>query len=721
MRKYVHLTLIILLSLGSYLFVTEASFGGDLKWLRVGNLWDKVIDSGDQGYGPGAYSFGYYYYDSFSEHWLIWDYRRMALGIKDWEDETGATVPYKFSGYAAWSNEATETMPLPDDEGVTIRRYVRYEQPKITVDGLPLEDPFPRTGDEVAPDKIIGTADQMVESTIRTSMGVTIHQKVFVWSQKDHDDYIIYDWTFTNTGNIDLDDEVELPDQVLDSLYFYRSGVFGWAGAWLTYYGWRMNPEDSLRLMINYPWWTGADFDDYGTVDPGTGFLECPWWQGWAILHVDKSCEDHSDDPAQPHMTGYYDSEAKFMRTPPHEITEEQKEMLYTAMKEGLRDIPGLIGEQPYLQDIGVTDVYPGTHHQVPMDSMAVIKGVPYVHPWEGGFEWITYRPIGIYSCGPYHMDPGDSFRVVWAQLMTSLTPKECWRIGKQWLNGELTLANSPDNILPPPAALVYADHPEYDENDMAKDHWVTAARDSLFASARNARWAVTHNYEVPVPPPPPSIEVTSMADRIEIEWGNESESAPDFAGYKIYRALGSPHYSEEGGIVVGDWQCIATIDGSGTHVYEDTEAERGFNYYYYVAAFDDEGLESGRWLNYTRTEPGAARLKKEPGDELSDIRVVPNPYNAWAQEDGLQYAAERKIMFLELPPMCTIKIYNETGDLIRTIEHTDGSGDEAWTNPTKESYMNTSSDQVPVSGLYIARIETPDGRFANVKFLIVR
>jgi hypothetical protein len=55
--------------------------------------------------------------------------------------------------------------------------------------------------------------------------------------------------------------------------------------------------------------------------------------------------------------------------------------------------------------------------------------------------------------------------------------------------------------------------------------------------------------------------------------------------------------------------------------------------------------------------------------------------------------------MFYNIPPYCTIRIYTERGDLIKTIEHTDGSGDEEWKSVT-------SSGQVVVSGVYIAYIE---------------
>jgi len=55
--------------------------------------------------------------------------------------------------------------------------------------------------------------------------------------------------------------------------------------------------------------------------------------------------------------------------------------------------------------------------------------------------------------------------------------------------------------------------------------------------------------------------------------------------------------------------------------------------------------------------------------------------------------------MFFNIPAFCKIKIFTERGDLIKTIIHDDGSGDETWNSVT-------SSRQIVVSGIYIAYIE---------------
>ena len=102
------------------------------------------------------------------------------------------------------------------------------------------------------------------------------------------------------------------------------------------------------------------------------------------------------------------------------------------------------------------------------------------------------------------------------------------------------------------------------------------------------------------------------------------------------------------------------------------------------------------------------------PAKELSTVRVVPNPYNINAHE--LQYPGESdKIMFLNLPPICTINIFTESADLVKTINHTNGAGDEAW------QFSTSTTGQIVVSGIYFARLETPSGDSRIVKFIIIR
>jgi hypothetical protein len=111
---------------------------------------------------------------------------------------------------------------------------------------------------------------------------------------------------------------------------------------------------------------------------------------------------------------------------------------------------------------------------------------------------------------------------------------------------------------------------------------------------------------------------------------------------------------------------------------------------------------------------------KRPSQNDLSKIRIVPNPYNIkddLLEEYKFTGSGERQgIQFYNLPPVVTIKIYTESGDLVRTISHAPllGDGLSVWN-------MLTENQQVVSSGIYIALFETPDGGKSYQKFIIVR
>ena len=150
----------------------------------------------------------------------------------------------------------------------------------------------------------------------------------------------------------------------------------------------------------------------------------------------------------------------------------------------------------------------------------------------------------------------------------------------------------------------------------------------------------------------------------------------------------------------------------------------RGLQYYYYIQAVgpvnnDATGntptgvrLKSNRY--YTQTY-NPASLKREPGDALSDAHIVPNPYNITSDQNVRWPSKRDRLGFLDIPGQSTIKIYTERGDLVTTLEHTDGSGDEFWD-------LKTEAEQTVVSGVYIAVItDNETGQQAIRKFIVVR
>ncbi len=293
---------------------------------------------------------------------------------------------------------------------------------------------------------------------------------------------------------------------------------------------------------------------------------------------------------------------------------------------------------------------------------------------------------------------------IVIAEGVGGLSREMQYKIGGQWINNETPY------ILP--------DESTTDNKNEFKNSWVFSGVDSLVQAFDRASTTYKDSFNVVSPPPPPAeLIINSLGDKIELKWTNESESAPNFAGYKVYRSIHTPDTTFD--MKVNLDPADLTVEGK-YYVYNDTALSRGFDYYYYVTAYDDGStnvikpgvpLESSKFFTMT-VEP--AHLKRLPGETLSEIRVVPNPYNIRSKELQFGDSSADRIMFYGIPGICTIKIYTERGDLIETLEHDDGSGDHSWESITQYR-------QVVVSGIYIAVIMTPEGEKTIRKFVIIR
>ncbi|MBN1895498.1 fibronectin, partial [bacterium] len=292
----------------------------------------------------------------------------------------------------------------------------------------------------------------------------------------------------------------------------------------------------------------------------------------------------------------------------------------------------------------------------------------------------------------------GDSIHIVLAGAVAGLSRGKNREVGAKWLeyyNGTGTPA------LVMPDGSTTTNHTEY------KKAWVLTCRDSLMQTFRRALRNFKSGYAIPQPPPPPkTFEVASGGDRITLSWSNEAESDPNFDGYVIYRS--------EGNVLVPKTvyrEIFRCGNADAVNTFNDTTAVRNFDYYYFIQSKNDgstndiepgKPLTSGMFWTLT-TRP--ARLLRTAADSLSQVRVVPNPYDirarVWQFGKDSQYD---RIAFNGLPPMCKIRVFTERGDLIWETDHTNGSGDEIWDSMTQ-------SRQIIVSGIYILHVEVTEDR----------
>ena len=169
--------------------------------------------------------------------------------------------------------------------------------------------------------------------------------------------------------------------------------------------------------------------------------------------------------------------------------------------------------------------------------------------------------------------------------------------------------------------------------------------------------------------------------------------------------------------------------DVAAEHIFKDVTARVGGQYYYYVQskvtiAADDQDADPatrGQTLYSSRLlVPDVTKINPRfpPQDDLSAIRVAPNPYNL---NDPLipayyGWTDNRGLLFLNLPPTVQIRIFTENGDLVKEWYHDEPVKTGLWFWD-----LITMNEQVANSGVYIAQFETPDGSSSFQKFIIIR
>jgi hypothetical protein len=746
-----------------------------MRRIDAGKLQAKIFDDGIQSRNYTIWHCSYRRGNYFAPMWdiitpvyvrdEILNSAGTYVGNRNWTDTLGNFWPYHVTGhgnYESIPDSNTHQFNVPDEMGFTIRRFFSYPPTQIIVDGQHMELPFGLLGDEVAPEKVWGTADVMVECHYRLSNGMDVYQRNLAWSQPGHDDYVIWDLTFINTGNTDADTLIELPGQNLDSVIITKhydampnagNYPFGsWAGVTENHNSRLSYPLLGDSLRINYialARKAGHTHDSWGDVceldwggDPNLEDGCC--WTGQAILFAPKNtkCKQTypipdiraSNDPSQPSMHSTIEGFGVSNLDSLVDTTDHREP--YRCMRMGIHGYDDTtIAECQNVYDMNnVYDVYDTTamgaptYYDQPQDRMGELdlaRGQIFPRNW----DYYLFSTTPKFTIGPYNMEFGDTIRFVYAVVAGSIHRKTTYLLSAtrasdsaryyEWVSGMDSATIRQEYEKRDPVAELYGDvvYMGGGLNEIATDYVISTGKDSLFNNGMAAQHNFNMNYNIPASPAPPSVfEVSSRPDMIELDWSYDPAYLPsDLAGFKIYRAKGGTEYTKWAGEVSGDWQLIDSV-GPSERNYEDTVGlEFDNDYCYSITAVSTAGIESGRFLTMT-TYPRARMTADFPGESLRDIRVVPNPLhiakNEWLNE------SKHKIAFRKLPPRCTIRILTESGELISTITHDNLSGTEYW---EEEWSLISSGSSRPASGIYIVHIQTPKGEWITRKFVIVR
>lgn len=248
-----------------------------------------------------------------------------------------------------------------------------------------------------------------------------------------------------------------------------------------------------------------------------------------------------------------------------------------------------------------------------------------------------------------------------------------------------------------------------------------------------NLEWAkllFDNNWVGPSSPNAPQYTVTPGDGEVTITWDTGAESSvdpltgeQDFEGYRLWKK------TKTGWSLLMECDLINDI-GFNTglvHSYVDYDVHNGFQYTYTVTSYDKgdlvnniESLESGLGSG-SAVQPG---IYSETADaNVTGIHVYPNPFVAQSAPDfgftpDQNNPATERIVFVNLEPSSTIRIYTMTGDLITTIKNAESN--DQWEKVAAWDLI-TDNKQTIVSGLYIYVVETPGQDDFIGKFAVIR
>ncbi len=471
----------------------------------------------------------------------------------------------------------------------------KYDHPVVTVNhddasGLSIAD---------NPDSIDAQlyCDRQIFNKVNTSIGVTMERTISAWTVQGNDNYFIYDYLFTNTGNVDSDPDIE-QNKTLTGVYFFfqyryaptkEAGAYG--GSWLpqsaTWGGATLldtrgtNPASGDPFRAVFSWlgkhsqWAGPG-DNIGGPDFLTdGHLGAAQYMGTVVLHADKAAEDKTDDLSQPSTTQYIDSDA------------------------------GITYNNSQFDASKMDDEYRAMSAGHPAQTMAEAVGEGYANGYGGSVGGYS----NVQGFGPYTLEPGQSIHIVLAEAVAGLSREKGYEIGANWLHD-----NGPFKL---PDGSTTTDRHEY------KNKWVDTGQDSLFKTFEAAKDNFDSGYELPSAPRPPEVfEVYSSDDHFKLYWSDNAEADANFGGYAIYRTTGRYDTTFRKIFSCG----LHTQNPGIVHYYEDHDVAAGTKYFYYISSFDNGNSTLGTTLYssmfWTRTTM-AATLADEP---LIDADLYVNP-----------------------------------------------------------------------------------------------
>jgi hypothetical protein len=557
------------------------------------------------------------------------------------------------------------------------------------------------------------------------SYNIEMAWRAMVWSHEKYDDFIIWEYTFTNlnTDKTIYDFrfaracEISIGCNTVDNASrksTTEDDYYEWDPQHQLFYfhdGWQLSQADNMPIEQIYGYTKSdkgepADYEHPASIKHN---FEAPQYLTFTWL-------DKSKEPSEPdHMN----CTARWRwPQPPNE-----DESTFWWHNSGVDDkfLLTMTYDQnpPDIKENG---------DPMPADS---VLNTPRAR------RYIDCYPLYIFETGAYDLIPGETLTLVLATV-----------------GGHMDWERVANLVHKPEEALENAAH-------------LIDGKTEMFKNLEAAREIYANNYLCPVPPPTPtaldsrygnspddygsnSLLLMPMVNACKIQWypieddyTDRDYDINDVVGYRIYHSKLD---------CFGPWELIVEIPIDSTAYYLEDEMMTYIDrnrdpsqpLHYVVTTFDTghdswpldqtgayaggvPSLESAK--NNYNVAPVFALVEAANATFKTTMRVYPNPFKLVSQIPGSDY----KIDFVNIPAKCTIRIYTLAGDLVTILEHNDNSGITEWAStyhlelgvPVSKGYMFNKNWQRIMPGIYLYHVESHvpgfEGESKIGKFVIIR
>lgn len=721
-----------IVSIITLLFLQTLQAQQDLSTHTRGRLWETLINYGLIG-SAGAWDYeevtGLGFYPGFSGFTFPND-EQLA-------NAEGKVTDANFHNFRSgpWILAKGGQTLVPPDWRAQPTDYLLYHASMAPVQFgvLSTNPPFRKTNNFVGADGFNPLLPEEINYIeVPTATGITVKQRSMQWSYPGFSDFIIYDYTFVNTGDMaipSLNKTLKL-EQTLNEVYFvFHSGISVSTKGNLNFY---YDPEflDGPAPAGGFGGYRGhVGTDVYTVLNDGP--------DGKGLAYYSRE-HNGGREPVGNFYKQIKSNWQTYLRIRPEWLPELQDPACFGFVMLYRTPPPG--SANPNEPDPDFFSVYNDEGDDFQGKSLDFNE---HFHParWKPNelynFIRTNYRRPNdnrMYAWytstfGPYNLAPGDSVRLIVAEVAGMMDIKE-------------VMMGDPNHHYP-------------DSSIAAMERNIEAARQAVAWGMGAQAGGINLAADVPEAPPAPncSAATTSIGSDtaiITISWDKLAETANytdgsgevfydgsvDLDGYRIYRSI-----TERGA-----WDFVADIPRSefasywneeiSQYQYQDRNLQFGNEFAYYVQAYNSN---PGTWrsanktvvttlpelksADYNRTSLVNARPGPVSLDQGWDVFVAPNPYIEGDPDHSFGEPNPRKIEFRNLPEKATIKIFSLSGDLIATLNHEpDEEGNQfgsiAWD-------QRSQSGLLVAPGLYVYVVESSTegstGSRANGKLMIIR